>query len=129
MQGAQVSLPARLVSPKTHAVELAQILRSHGEDYLQTRPTSGEQRKVLRDITRCRTPTLGGHLETCGNGCGYERLSLRPCPHPSWILPDQNAYEYILNKHQSLLLTLPLEKAIGLMRPKMCASIKDMVSR
>ena len=79
MQGAQVSLPARLVSPKTHAVELAQILRSHGEDYLQTRPTSGEQRKVLRDITRCRTPTLGGHLETCKNGCGYERLSFHSC--------------------------------------------------
>jgi len=79
MQGAQVNSNAGLVSRKAPSVELAHILRSHGEDYLQTRPTSGEQRKVIRDITRCRTPSLGGHLETCGNGCGYERVSFHPC--------------------------------------------------
>ena len=79
MQGAQVSLPNRLCSKRTHCVELAHILRTHGQDYLQSHPTSLEQRKVIRDITRCRTPSLGGHLETCGNGCGYERLSFHSC--------------------------------------------------
>ena len=79
MQGAQVSLPNRLSSKRTHCVELAHILRTHGQDYLQSHPTSLEQRKVIRDITRCRTPSLGGHLETCGNGCGYERLSFHSC--------------------------------------------------
>jgi hypothetical protein len=79
MQRTQVSFDTRPASRKAPSVELAHILRSHGEDYLQTRPTSGEQRKVLRDITRCRTPTLGGHLETCGNGCGYERVSFHSC--------------------------------------------------
>lgn len=79
MQRTQVSFDTGLASRTAPSVELAHILRSHGEDYLQTRPTSGEQRKVIRDITRCRTPTLGGHLETCGNGCGYERLSFHSC--------------------------------------------------
>ena len=79
MQRTQVSFDTGLAPQKEPSVELAHILRSHGEDYLQTRPTSLEQRKVIRDITRCRTPTLGGHLETCGNGCGYERLSFHSC--------------------------------------------------
>ena len=79
MQGAQVNADTGLVCRKVPSVELAHILGSHGEGYLQTRPTSPEQRKVIRDITRCRTPPLGGHLETCGNGCGYERLSFHSC--------------------------------------------------
>ncbi|MGB5750180.1 MAG: transposase zinc-binding domain-containing protein, partial [Desulfobacterales bacterium] len=79
MQRTQVSFDTSLTSRTASSVELAHILRSHGEDYLQGRPTSGEQRKVIRDITRCRTPTLGGHLETCGNRCGYERVSFHSC--------------------------------------------------
>ena len=46
MQGAQVSFPDGLGPRKTHAVELANILRSHGETYLQTHTTNPEQRKV-----------------------------------------------------------------------------------
>jgi len=30
-------------------------------------------------VINCRTEILGGHLETCGNGCGYERLSFHSC--------------------------------------------------
>ena len=79
MQGAQVSLPTGLGPRKAPAVELAQILRSHGEGYLETHPTGPEQRRVIRDITHCRTPTLGGHLESCQQGCGYERLWFHSC--------------------------------------------------
>jgi hypothetical protein len=46
---------------------------------MQARPTNPEQRKVIRDVTNCRTEILGGHLETCGNRCGYERLSFHSC--------------------------------------------------
>jgi len=79
MQGAQVSFPAGLGPGKAHTLELAHILRSHGEGYLQTRTTNPEQRRVIRDIIHCRTPTLGGHLESCEEGCGYERLSFHSC--------------------------------------------------
>ena len=79
MQGTQVSCATQLASRHARCVELAQILRTHGQDYLQSHPTSLEQRKVIGDITRCRTPTLGGHLETCANGCGYERVSFHSC--------------------------------------------------
>jgi hypothetical protein len=30
-------------------------------------------------VINCRTEILGGHLEVCGNGCGYERLSFHSC--------------------------------------------------
>ena len=46
---------------------------------LSRHATSPEQRKVIRDVTNCRTEILGGHLETCGNGCGYERISFHSC--------------------------------------------------
>jgi hypothetical protein len=58
---------------------MAQILRTQGQTYLEAHPTTPEQRKVIRDITHCRTEILGGHLETCGNRCGYERLSFHSC--------------------------------------------------
>jgi len=79
MQPGQVSYAAPLASGHVHSVELAQILRSHGPAYMQVHPTSPEQRKVIRDVTNCRTEILGGHLETCGNRCGYERLSFHSC--------------------------------------------------
>ena len=79
MRREEVSHAAPLVSRRGHSVEMAQILRSQGQAYLQAHPTSPEQRKVIRDITNCRTEILGGHLETCGNRCGYERLSFHSC--------------------------------------------------
>jgi hypothetical protein len=75
----EVSHAASLVSRQVHPVELAQILRCHGQTYLRAHPPSPEQRKVIRDVIHCRTEILGGHLETCGNGCGYERVSFHSC--------------------------------------------------
>jgi hypothetical protein len=79
MQPGQVSYAAPLASRHEHSIELAHILRSHGQAYMQTHPTSPEQRKVIRDVTHCRTEILGGHLEACGNRCGYERVSFHSC--------------------------------------------------
>ena len=79
MQPGQVSYAAPLASRHEHSIELAHILRSHGQAYTQTHPTSPEQRKVIRDVTHCRTEILGGQLEACGNRCGYERVSFHSC--------------------------------------------------
>jgi len=79
MQREEVSCAAPLASRQGHSVELAHILSSHGQVYMQDHPVGSQQRKVIRDILHCRTPSLGGHLETCGNGCGYERLSFHSC--------------------------------------------------
>ncbi len=79
MQREEASYAAPSVSGSGHSVERAQILRSYGKSYLQAHPTSPEQRKVIRDVTHCRTQILGGHLETCRNRCGYERMWFHSC--------------------------------------------------
>ena len=64
---------ARAVAPRAPArptLELADIVRAHEADYRSTHAVTPEQSKVLRDIVRCRTPALGGHVEVCA--CGYK---------------------------------------------------------
>ena len=79
MRREEVSYAAPLASGRGRSVELAQILRCHGQTYMQAHTTSPEHRKVIRDVTNCRTEILGGHLETCGNRCGYERSRFHSC--------------------------------------------------
>lgn len=55
-------------------VELADVFRLHGEEYLRKHGVSSEQRKVMRDITNCRTAALGGHVDGCDE-CGALRIS------------------------------------------------------
>jgi hypothetical protein len=57
-------------------LEVADVIRSHGEAFLQkygshVTPT---QKKALRDLAVCRTAALGGHVERCLD-CGHERLA------------------------------------------------------
>jgi len=44
-----------------HRLEVADIFRQHGEEFLKQwgRTVSPQQRKALRDIAICRTATLG----------------------------------------------------------------------
>ena len=60
-------------------LEIADILREHGADYCRERIVPGDQRKVMRDITVCRTPELGGHLDVCEAGCGYQAVFYNSC--------------------------------------------------
>ena len=58
-------------------LEVADILRAAiGQSVEQT--LSWEQRCAARDIVRCRTAALGGHLEHCG-ACGDERPAYNSC--------------------------------------------------
>ena len=38
-----------------------------------------EQHKAMRDIERCRTAGLGGHVDSCSQGCGYLAISYNSC--------------------------------------------------
>jgi len=70
------------------ALEVADIFRRYGPDYLREHRLTPEQGKVLRAITRCRTAELGGHLEVCKD-CGhkwqgYNSCRNRHCPKCQW---------------------------------------------
>ncbi len=61
------------------ALEVAQIFRHHGPDYRKNQRLSPEQHKAMRDIERCRTARLGGHVDVCSHGCGYSFISYNSC--------------------------------------------------
>ena len=62
------------------ALEVADIVRAHGDEFLQAHAASlsPRQRRVLRSIELCRTAALGGHLERCDQ-CGHERNAYNSC--------------------------------------------------
>lgn len=62
------------------SLEVADVLRAHGSEFLAQygNSLSPDQRQVLRDIGRCRTAALGGHVEGCDR-CGHRRISYNSC--------------------------------------------------
>jgi len=63
-------------------VELADIVRAHGDDYLAKfgpRMPAGH-RHALEAIASCRTEAMGGHLEACDDSdCNFLRYSYHSC--------------------------------------------------
>jgi hypothetical protein len=61
-------------------LEVADIFRQVGPAYRQdyADSLSRGQRRVMRDIERCRTAELGGHVEQC-DACGHQRISFNSC--------------------------------------------------
>ncbi len=61
-------------------LEVAEVFRKHGDAFLEEygNVTSSQQRRVLSDITACRTAALGGHVEACDQ-CGHQRIAYNSC--------------------------------------------------
>lgn len=60
--------------------EVADIIRSHGERFIETHGTwlTPQHRRVLRALAQCRTAALGGHLDRCVR-CDHRALSYNSC--------------------------------------------------
>jgi len=63
-----------------HRSEVADVFRTYGAEYLKKygKSTSAEQRRVLRELSMCRTAALGGHKKKC-NRCGHDEISFNSC--------------------------------------------------
>jgi hypothetical protein len=59
-------------------LELADIVRAHGDAYRRTHRLTRVQHLALRAIAACRTAVLGGHRETCDR-CGAVRITYNSC--------------------------------------------------
>jgi hypothetical protein len=59
--------------------EVADVFRKYGPQFLENHGNSlsGDQKKVLRDLSRCRTAALGGHKRYYD--CGHEEISYNSC--------------------------------------------------
>ena len=78
--GASFSQPT--IDGPTHGVrlEVADILRRHGEAYLRDHAghVGRTEWRVMSAITACRTAALGGHVEACDD-CGATRIAYNSC--------------------------------------------------
>lgn len=89
-------------------VELAEIFRRHGADYREkygTRMLPSHQR-AMRDIERCRTEVLGGHIYRCGN-CEQVRYSYHSCKNRHCPKCQQADAEMWLQRQERLRLPVP----------------------
>jgi hypothetical protein len=57
---------------------VADVFRLHGEAFRHTHRLPSAHLKVMRAIEACRSPALGGHVETC-DACGFTRNAYNSC--------------------------------------------------
>ncbi len=104
-------------SPRRPSFELADIVRAHGEACRRSFVLTPDQTVVLRDIVRCRTAALGGHLDVCDR-CAYTSPSYnscrnRHCPkcqglaQAKWIAEREKRILPV--RHFHVVFTLPAE--------------------
>lgn len=60
------------------AVEVADIVRLHGEAFSRAHVLTPDQRAVLHAIARCRTAALGGSVDVCDT-CGHTAIAYNSC--------------------------------------------------
>lgn len=85
---------------------LAEILRNHGQPYLETHPLSAVQEKAWHAIVACRTPVLGGHVECCDH-CGVLRHVYHSCRNRHCPQCQTRAKEAWLAARRRELLPVP----------------------
>lgn len=87
-------------------VDLGEIARAVGDEYLRVRRTTPFQRKALSAIQRCRTPACGSISAMCGN-CGSEHVLFRSCRSRFCPRCQAQARERWLEARESELLDVP----------------------
>lgn len=60
------------------AFELAQVIERFGEAFDQKHAPNGYLKRTLGALLRCRTMSLGGHVDKCDQ-CGHIRISYNSC--------------------------------------------------
>jgi hypothetical protein len=124
-------------TPTRPALEVADILRKHGETYLQTHGAhlSRDQQRALKELALCRTAALGGHTEQCA-GCGKQRISYnscrnRHCPkcqastRAAWL--EREAHSLLPVDYYHVVFTLP--EALGPLALQNARVLYDLLLR
>jgi len=85
-------------------LEVAEIIRLHGEAYLRQYGSSlsSVQKRALRDISACRTPLLGGHVYQCGH-CQEKVFAYHSCRNRSCPKCHQSQTERWIEKQRGRL--------------------------
>lgn len=109
------------------AYELAEIIHTHKNSFIQKHAPLKQHLRTLHAIEICRTVALGGHIDKC-NSCDYVRISYnscrnRHCPkcqatnREDWIESRKN--DLLPVKYFHVVFTIPHElNAYCLRHPK-----------
>lgn len=100
-----------------HRPEVADVFREFGAAYLRQSASLPEQRRVLKDLSLCKTAALGGHKATCDR-CGhgeffYNSCRNRHCPkcqgaaRKKWL--SEREAELLNTHYFHVVFTLPDE--------------------
>lgn len=86
-------------------VEVAEIFRKHGPEYLAKygERMPHRQKRAMRDIQRCRTPELGGQVYVCEK-CYERRYSYHSCKNRHCPKCGNDQAEKWLGEQKELLL-------------------------
>ena len=89
-------------------VEVGDVFREHGPSYLASHQArvSHEQRYVLRQLTQCRTASLGGHVLEC-SGCGKRQIAYNSCRNRHCPKCQGSARHTWLQAREAELLPVP----------------------
>lgn len=85
---------------------LAEVFGAFGADYLATHALSVAQAKAWRAIVACRTPALGGHVQTCSH-CTHTRHVYHSCRNRHCPRCQTRAKEAWLAARRRELLPVP----------------------
>jgi len=90
------------------ALEVADLIHAQGDRFLEHNRSwlSYQQLSVLRAIRRCRTASLGGHLDTCSR-CHYQSLSYNSCRNRHCPKCQAQARQRWLARRQQEVLGVP----------------------
>lgn len=119
-------------SADTHTrprLEVADVLRAHGDAFVREHVLTPQQHAVLRDIRRCRTAELGGHKDTCAacghvEGRSYNSCRNRHCPkcqslpQAEWV--EQRVARMLPTHAFHVVFTLPRQlRRLALVNPEL----------
>lgn len=86
--------------------EVGDLLASYAGQYLQEYSPSGLQRRIIEDLTACRTAELGGHRRECSQ-CGHQLIAYNSCRNRHCPKCQGQKQADWMTKQQANLLDVP----------------------
>lgn len=88
------------------ALEVADVLRLHLDDYLQKYHFTTDELRALQAIMRCRTAASGGHIRVC-DSCGKFQIAYNSCGNRHCPKCGAFAQAQWMARMEGLLLPIP----------------------
>ncbi len=85
---------------------IGELFRNHAEEYIAAYHPNAYQAKLIRDISRCKTPEMGGHVILCKD-CGHKHYIFHSCGHSHCMICQAIKREQWVDKLKASLLEVP----------------------